>query len=401
MSPLRIEQPATGAGAGKNAFLALGFRPFYLFGAAFAGVAAPAWMAQVFGWIDAPRLNLLWHMHEMVYGFVVAIVIGFLYTAGRNWTGLWTPRATALAALVALWLAGRVALLAAPPLVAAAIDLAFLPLATLPLYRVIRRAGNTRNLSMVALLAALALANAAFHASALGLAPALTPFSPLQPLYFALAAIVVMEAILGGRVIPNFTANAVPGMRPSRYPDLELASLLLTIGAGLAWACAPGSLLQALLCIAAALAQSLRLAGWKPWCTLGRPLLWILHLSYAWIPAGFLLLAAACFGLVPGSAGVHLLGLGAMGGLIIGMITRSALGHTGRALEAGRSEVAMYVLLQVGVLARVTAALAVGSDLLRDGGLLLAMVCWSLAFGLYCVVYGPRLVRARVDGKEG
>ena len=398
MTLLRIEDPAAARAGGPlrdHPFLALGFRPFYLLGAAFAGVAVPAWTAATLGWIASSRLNLLWHMHEMLFGFVIAIVVGFLYTAGRNWTGLWTPRGRRLGALVALWAAGRIGMLALPPALAAAVDLAFLPLATIPLYRVIRRAGNTRNLVMVVLLAVLALANAAFHASVLGW----LALSPLQPLYAAIVAIIVIESVLGGRVIPNFTANAVRGVRTTSDPRLEKASLVLTAATGLAWAVLPLSLPLGVLALATALVQAVRMAGWKPLCTLRNPLLWILHLSYAWIPAGFAVLALACFGMAPHSAAVHLLAVGAMGGLIIGMITRTTLGHTGRMLKAGRAETAMYLLLQVGVLARLAAAL--GGAGVREWGLVLAAACWSLAFALFCAVYGPYLARPRIDGREG
>ncbi|MCA1246100.1 NnrS family protein [Massilia sp. MS-15] len=398
MTLLTIDDPVPPqphGGLGAHPFLALGFRPFYLLGAAFAGVAAPAWTASYLGWQGMPRLDLLWHMHEMLFGFVIAIVIGFLYTAGRNWTGLWTPRGLPLAALVALWLAGRAAMALLPALPAAAVDVLFLPLAGLPLYRVIRRSGNTRNLVMVVLLAVLAAANAAYHASVLGL----LPLSPMQPLYAAIVAVVVIESVLGGRVIPNFTANAVRGVRTRSDPRLEKLSLALTALTGLAWAALPLSLPLALLALAAAVVQLLRMALWKPLCTLRQPLLWILHLSYAWIPLGFVLLALACFGLVPQSAAVHALTVGAMGGLIIGMITRTALGHTGRMLRAGRPETAMYLLLQAGVLARLVAAFSDGP--LRTAGLVAATLCWSLAFGLYCLQYGPYLFRSRVDGREG
>lgn len=398
MSLLTIDDPVPSqprGSLGAHPFLALGFRPFYLLGAAFAGVAVPAWIASYLGWQGMPRLDLLWHMHEMLFGFVIAIVIGFLYTAGRNWTGLWTPRGLPLAALAALWLAGRVAMAALPPLPAASIDVIFLPLAAWPLYRVIRRSGNTRNLIMVVLLAVLAAANAAYHASVLGL----LPLSPMQPLYAAIVAVVVIESVLGGRVIPNFTANAVRGVRTLSDPRLEKLSLVLTALSGLAWAALPLSLPLAVLALAAAAVQALRMALWKPMCTLRQPLLWILHLSYAWIPLGFVLLALACFALVPQSAAVHALTVGAMGGLIIGMITRTALGHTGRMLRAGPLETAMYVLLHGGVLARLGAAFADGS--LRSAALVMAALCWSLSFVLYCLVYGPYLFKSRVDGREG
>jgi len=398
MTLLRIDDPAAPARPGGlqgQPLFALGFRPFYLLGAAFAGVAVPAWTASWLGWSGAPQLTLAWHMHEMLFGFVIAIVVGFLFTAGRNWTGLWTPRGGHLAALAALWLAGRVGMAVLPPAAAAALDVIFLPLAAWPLYRVIRRAGNTRNLVMVALLAVLAAANAVFHAAVLGW----LPVSPVQPLYAAIVAVIVIESVLGGRVIPSFTANALRGVRTVTSVRLEKISLALTAATGLAWALLPLSLPLAVLAAATAVVQALRMAGWKPLATLGTPLLWILHVSYAWIPLGFAMLALACVGLAPQSAAVHLLTVGAMGGLIIGMITRTALGHTGRMLKAGRAETAMYLLLQAGVLARLAAALGAGS--LYQAGLVAASIFWSLAFALYCITYGPYLLRARVDGREG
>lgn len=398
MTLLRIDEPACAGhrnSSQDHPFLALGFRPFYLLGAAFAGLAVPAWTAVTLGWVASSRLDLLWHMHEMLFGFVIAIVVGFLYTAGRNWTGLWTPHGRYLGALAALWVAGRLGMLMLPPMYGAALDVAFLPLATWPLYRVIRRAGNTRNLVMVLLLAVLALANAVFHASALGW----LAISPMRPLYGAIVAIIVIETVLGGRVIPHFTANAVPGLRTRSYPYLEKACLAMSVATGLAWAVLPQSMLLGVLALVTAVLQAVRMAGWKPLRTLGNPLLWILHLSYGWIAVGFGMLALACFGLAPHSAAVHLLAVGAMGGLIIGMITRTTLGHTGRMLKAGTSERAMYLLLQGAVLARLLAAF--DSAGLREPALVVATLCWSLAFGLFCVVYGPYLMRPRVDGREG
>jgi uncharacterized protein involved in response to NO len=398
MALINIEDPAAlrrKTGYEGPAILALGFRPFYLLAAAFAAVAIPVWLASYGGRLAWPRLDMLWHMHEMVYGFVLAVVIGFLYTAGRNWTGLWTPRGGHLGALAALWVAGRVAMAIADPWLAALVDLVFLPLATWPMYRVLARSGNKRNYFLVALLGALFLANAAFHAGVLGLAA----ISPVNAVYFAIIVIVVIEGAIGGRVIPNFTANAVPGADPLQDPVMDKMAVGLTVAAGLSWAAGLGGLIVGPLALAAGAVQAVRLAGWRPMCTLRNPLLWILHLSYAWIPVGFLLLALSQTGVVSVSAAVHVLGVGALAGLIIGMVTRTALGHTGRPLKAGRSETAMYVLIQLGVLARLVAALTAG--LPRDGALMVAGLCWTAAFLLYAIVYGPRLWAPRVDGREG
>jgi uncharacterized protein involved in response to NO len=377
-----------------GALLALGFRPFYLLAAAFAAISVPAWIASYYGVAGPFQVGLAWHVHEMLFGFVVAVIIGFLYTAARNWTGLWTPRGIALGLIAALWIAGRVAMFAAPEQAAAIVDLAFLPVAAWPLYSVFKRSNNKRNMFLIGLLGLLALANAVFHAILLGW----IDIAFTRPAYAAMIVVVVIEAAIGGRVIPMFTTNATQ-VKTVTNPRVDKASLVCTAAAGTAWVTGLPGVAVAVLALAAGTTQALRLAGWKPFASLRNPLLWILHASYASIPVGFLLLALAQFGVVPETAAVHMLALGALAGLILGMITRTALGHTGRMLTAGRSETAMYALLQAGVLLRLVAAL--GSGGVRNATLIGAAACWSTAFALYVIVYGPRLAQARIDGREG
>jgi uncharacterized protein involved in response to NO len=400
MALIRIDEPRV-AHKGKpsfedHPFLRLGFRPFYLLAAAFAAISVPLWIARYFGWADGlTHVDLNWHMHEMVFGFIIAVIVGFLYTAGRNWTGLWTPRRKTLAALAGLWLAGRVAMLCAAPPLAALVDVAFLPVAAWPMYRVLKRSGNKRNMFLVGLLALLAIANAAFHASVLGW----LALSPIRPLHAAILVIVLIESVIGGRVIPGFTKNAVQGSEPIVNVKRDKISIALTALAAIGWVCGAPAPLAASLAFAAAAGQLTRLAGWKPQCTMRNPLLWILHLSYAWIPVGFILLGLAALQLVPASAAIHVLAIGATAGLIIGMITRTALGHTGRALKAHGGEVAMYALIQIGAVARFAAAIDISG--VRNLALLVTAACWSAAFLLYLLVYGPYLFQARVDGREG
>lgn len=376
--------------------LRLGFRPFYLLGAAFAVIAVPMWMARYYGHLPGLRnVDFNWHMHEMVFGFAVAIIIGFLYTAGRNWTNLWTPRGTALAALAGFWIAGRLAMLFAEPLLAAAIDIGFLPVAAFLLYQVLKKAPSKRNLVMVLLLGLLALANASFHASVLGW----SALSTITSIHAALLIIVMIEAIIGGRVVPLFTKNFVAGAELGLSAAAEKLVIALTVAACLAWIAQPASFVVAALALAAALGQTVRLASWKPWRILDTPLLWILHLSYAWIPIGFLLLALSALGMVSSSAAIHALAIGSMAGLIIGMITRTALGHTARPLKAGARETVMYVLIQVGALARLGASLDMPQA--RDFLMLLAALCWSAGFLLYVAVYFPYITAPRLDNKDG
>ncbi|WP_151633720.1 NnrS family protein [Noviherbaspirillum aerium] len=374
----------------------LGFRPFYLLGAAFAAVSVPLWIAHLYGWLRlSANITASWHAHEMVFGFAAAIIIGFMYTAGRNWTGLWTPRGKTLAAICAVWLAGRAAMLFAGPAAAAVADMAFLPVAAYPLYQVLKRAGNKRNMMLIVLLGLLTACNAGYHAAALGW----TQASPTTFVEAAILVIVIIEAIIGGRVIPMFTRNGAPGSAPviDDRRDRIVMGATLAAAAGIV-AGVPGPLMGA-LATCAAVAQATRLFGWRPAASLRHPLLWILHLSYGWIPIGFALMALHAFGIVAQSAALHALAVGSMAGLIIGMITRTALGHTGRQLKAGRIETAMYVLIQAGAVARVAAAL--GIDPSGMIALLAAAVCWSAAFGLYLALYGPYLFAARVDGGEG
>ena len=395
MTLLTVDDPAPSSPPGA-ALWRLGFRPFYLLAAAFAALAVPLWMARYYGYLPRlPAVGLLWHLHEMVFGMAVAVVVGFLYTAARNWTNLWTPRGMHLAMLAALWLAGRVAMLVSAAPWAALIDSLFLPLATWPLWRVLRQAGNKRNYFLVLLLTLLATANLAHHAAALGWAS----WSPLLPAQAAIFVIVLMEAVIGVRVLPMFTRNGAPGSTPAVRPRLDKAGLLCTVAAGIAWTAGLPAAPTAALTAAAGMLTLWRLAGWQPQRTLKVPLLWILHLSYAWIGVGLLLLALAALGKAPVSAAFHALTVGSMAGLIIGMMCRTSLGHTGRPLIAGKAEVAMFGAIGLAALARLVAALDAGA--VRDSAMLLAAGAWTVAFALFVAAYAGRLGSPRIDGKNG
>lgn len=400
MSLLTIEEPAVSdphkLWSGAHPVWALGFRPFYILAAALSVLAVPLWLAKYFGFLPAlPHVTLGWHMHEMVFGMAIAVIVGFLFTAARTWTGLPTPRGRHLALLALLWCAGRVAMLFTPPLAAALVDMLFLPLAAWPLYRVLRQSGNKRNMFLIALLGLLTLANAVFHAATLGWIAA----SPVTAVHGAILVIVIIESVIGGRVIPMFTTNGAPGSKPVVRPRHDQIALALSAGATLAWVGGAPGPLTAGLCLLAACAVALRLGGWQSQRTLRVPLLWILHLSYAWIPLGFGLLGLAALGIGVASTGFHALAVGSMAGLIIGMMARTTRGHTGRPMVAGRSEPAMFMLIQAGAVARVAAAFV--PPAWRNGALLVSGLCWSAAFLLFLVVYTPHLLRARIDGKEG
>ncbi len=375
----------------------LGFRPFYLAAALFACLAIPVWVLLFLGrsgW--SPQIPAqLWHAHEMLFGFAAAVIVGFLLTAAKAWTGLQTPRGTALAALVLLWLGARVAALVAPYPVFAVLDLLLLPVVAAILLRVLLRAENRRNLPLVGLLGMLSLANLAFHLSVLGH----IDLPPVRALYAALALIVLIECVMAGRVIPAFTMAAIPGLRLTIDPQLEKATAVASVLALSLWVIAPSSGISAPALAFAAVLQLARLIAWKPWRTRSRPILWILHLSYGWIPVGFLLLAMSQLGWLAASAGIHALAVGATGGLIIGMVTRTARGHTGRALQASPLEVAAYALVMLAALLRVVLPMLAPQWLVAS--VIAAAIAWSLAFGFYLALYTPWLLRPRIDGKDG
>jgi uncharacterized protein involved in response to NO len=375
--------------------LRLGFRPFYLGATLYAALAVPAWVAVALGVIEAPTLAapLLWHAHEMLFGFAAAVITGFLLTAGKAWTGLPTLRGPALGAMALQWLAARVAALAGPSALYAALDLALLPLAAAALLGVLLRAGNRRNLPLIALLLMLASANAAFHAAALGW----LALDPLRALHAALALVVIIECVMAGRVVPAFTMGATPGLRLSVPRQLSAVATVLTVVGLAAWVVAAPAAVTAALLVMASLAHVTLLVQWQPVRTRGRPILWILHAAYAWIPAGLGLLALSVLGVVAPSAGIHALAVGATGGLVIGMVTRTARGHTGRPLKPTRREVAAYALVMAAAVLRVFLPLLVAPGLAWAA----AALAWSAAFVLYLSVFGPWLLQPRVDGKDG
>lgn len=373
---------------------ALAFRPFYLLAAALAVIAIPVWAVAFSGGLQLPIPGMWWHAHEMIFGFAAAVIIGFLFTAGRNWTGLDTPSGAPLALLAGLWLAGRLAMAFGSGAWVAVIDIAFLPVAAVLLLRVLVKARSKRNYFVGVLPGLLALANLVFHLAVLQVIDA----DPLMAMHLALGLIVVLETVIGGRVIPMFTANSIRGIKQWRDKRVDWAAAIATGIALLLWATGAGAW-AAPVSIIAALLQAVRVGGWNPWATRKVSLLWILHLSYIWIPIGLALIGLAQLGVLPRTAGIHALAIGATGGLIIGMITRTALGHTGRMLVAGSIETAAYVLVQLAVLIRVLTVVAIPAAAV--GGIHAAATVWSLGFLLYLWRYTPFLLRARVDGKEG
>ena len=370
----------------------MGFRPFYLLAAFFAATAVPLWR---FG-ADLPLpgsgylASTAWHGHEMVFGFAAAVLAGFLLTAARTWTGRTTATGATLAALAGVWAAGRVLTVTGPALVAAAVDCLFLPCLALAVAVPVVGARNWRNLKVVAVVILLAAANLLFHLEYAGLWALPRTNGGALP---ALDLFALMVTLIAGRVIPAFTVNALPSARPRRNRWVELAAFA---SLGVLAVAGPGAPWLAAVAAAGAVAHGVRLWLWDPFATFREPLLWVLPLSYGWLVVSLALRALWLGGAdIPEVASLHAFGVGAMGGLMLGMMTRSARGHTGRELKAGPADTAAFVLVHLAAALRVLGTL-VGPEagaLAVDGAALL----WSGAFAVFLVAYWPVLTRPRLD----
>jgi uncharacterized protein involved in response to NO len=391
-----LEEPPAPVAPRGFALWQLGFRPFYLLASIFAALSIGLWALQFTGYLPAPYLpGPLWHAHEMLFGFALAVIVGFLFTAGRNWTGLPTPVGGRLAAIAVLWLLARVLVLTPWGWLSAIANTAFPLAAAIALGIPFVKAGNRRNYFFVGLLVLLAAVTLAVHLNQLGVI-ALPAFAGIQ---IALDAVLFILCVMGGRVIPMFTINGVPGARSLRHPKLEpvaLGSVLLLLAADAVQA--PAWLVGA-IAVVAALAHLVRWVLWQPWVTLRTPLVWVLHLAYAWIPIHLLLRAAAAAGWMPSTAAVHALTVGAVGGLVIGMMTRTARGHTARPLRADRWDVTCYVLVALAAFVRVVVPLA--HPTFAMVAILCSAALWSAGFALYAVSYWNVLTRPRLDGRPG
>lgn len=394
---IKIEEPPRPSAAVPGfALWQLGFRPFYLLASGFASVSVALWALQFSGWLNGSYLRgPIWHAHEMLFGFTLAVVVGFLLTAGRNWSSRPTLSGAPLAALAALWLAGRVLVLTPWGWAAAIVNVAFPLAAAVALAIPFVAARNRRNYFFVGLLVLLALAQLCVHLGELGVLR-LPGWAGVQ---LGLDVVLFIMSVMGGRVIPMFTNNGVPGARAVRRPWLEKAALGSVLALLAADVLHLGGPALALLTGFCALAQLARWLLWQPYKTWRVPLVWVLHLAYLWIPVHLLLRCLAALGVVAPSVAVHALTAGAIGGLVIGMMTRTARGHTGRPLRAGRADVASYVLVAAAALLRVGVPML--APALTVDAVLASALLWSAGFAVYTIGYWPVLTRARIDGRPG
>lgn len=374
----------------------LGFRPFYLLASLFSAFSVLLWAAQFSGYLPSAYLQgPAWHGHEMLFGYTTAVIAGFLLTAVRAWTNQPTPSGVPLMALATLWVCGRVLVLTPFVITAAVVNAGFPVAVAVAIGIPLLRSRNVRNYFFVGLLVLLGMLILAVHLALRGR----FELSPRLGLQLALDVVLFIMVVMGGRVIPMFTNNGIPGANATRHPLVEkfaLGTVILLFAADLLQL--PQTVI-AKIALISALAHGVRLYLWKPWRTLATPLVWILHAAYAWIVVHLALRGLSALELLGGSYATHVLTVGAIGGLTLGMMTRTARGHTGRPLIADGFELTVFLLIQVAAVVRVFGGIA--SAGLHMVSVQLSGLLWAAAFGLYAVRYWPVLTRPRLDGKPG
>ena len=386
-----------------TALFSYGFRPFFLLAGVQAVYAMAVWLAVLhgMGWEMAWLSPIQWHTHEMIFGFVAAALAGFLLTAVASWTGQRGFAGPPLMILVALWLGGRIAMapgLGVPQSLAAIIDLAFLPGIAIAVTPSLVRARNLRNFPLVAFLLLLFCANLLFHR------PDLATRLSIPGATLALDAILLMVALVGGRVVPAFTANALrsrySGARVAPFGWVDRGALAATVAVLVVDLATPAGQLAGALAVVACLLHAWRLLRWRGWLVRDMPIAWVLHLAYGWIPIGLGLKGLWILWQLPMAAGwLHALTAGAYASMILAVMTRAALGHTGRPLVAAKPVVAAYLLLTLAAAVRVFGPVA--APAMVQSTWTLAGTLWIAAFVIYCAVYAPILSRPRADGLPG
>jgi len=377
------------------ALLSYGFRPFFLLAGLYSGLAILVWLPMFYGEISAatafaPRD---WHIHEMLFGYVGAVVTGFLLTAIPNWTGRLPLQGMPLLVLVIVWLLGRIAVTASAWIgwaSAAVIDSAFLVLVAAAAAREIAAGRNWRNLKVVVIIAVLAAVNIGFHLEAhcFGVADYASRAG--------LGTIVLLITLVGGRIVPSFTHNwlarAGVGRLPASFARFDGVTAAGSAAALLLWIVRPAALVTAVALLLAGILQAARLARWRGERTYREPLVFILHIAYAFVAIGFLLTGVGALGIVAGSVGIHAWAAGAIGTMTLAVMTRASLGHTGRPLTASATTRVIYIAVVIAALARIGAALQPGwSELLLE----LAAFAWAAAFLGFGFFYMPILCSPR------
>lgn len=381
--PQPIRPPHSGP-----ALFSYGFRPFFLAAGLFATLIVPLWMVIWSGGLtlSAPFSPVDWHIHEMLFGYTSAVIAGFLFTAIPNWTGRMPTRGWPLMALTALWLAGRLAVggaIGLGPVAVMALDCAFMAAIGTMVTTEIVAGRNWGNLRVVVPVLLYLAANLTFHIEAM------TQGSADIGRRLGFAMVTLLIGLIGGRIIPSFTRNWLvkrgPGPLPAPFGRFDAASLAATLLALLIWVGWPEGALPAMGLMLAAALQGARLIRWRGWRVWASPLLLMLHLAFAFIPAGLFATGLAAAGLWPVATGLHLLGIGAIGGMTLAVMMRASLGHTGRALEVGPLLTAAFACVVTAALVRVA--------IMPGPGLWIAATLWSLGFGVFVWRFAPVLAR--------
>lgn len=379
---------------------ALGFRAFFGLAGLSALLLIVLWNAIFKGelTLDNYFVNTYWHAHEMLLGYSVAVIAGFLLTAVRNWTGRPTSTGDQLAGLCLLWLYGRIVPFYAgllPDALIALIDFSFLPALAYQVSKPILQVGQYRNLIFIGLLLLLMLGNGLMHAEVLGLLDS----SAWLGIQIVVATIIIMILVIAGRVFPFFTERGLPGTLALRNPVMDALSIgMAALVFGLQLFNISGAVLASTAVLAAVI-NIARVSGWyvrRIWYV---PLLWVLYIGYGWIILGFVLMAFSAYGLVAPTLALHAFTVGGIGVLTLGMMARVSLGHTGRALRVSNAMAIGFVLINLAALFRVLLPIA-----LPDWyGILVyvSTLAWLAAFSLFVFVYAPILTTARIDGQEG
>ena len=382
------------------AFLSYGFRPFFLFAGIYAVIAMAAWMAW-FGWNGENALGtdfppFLWHAHEMLFGYATATLAGFLLTAAPNWTGAQPVSGGPLALLAGVWAAGRAAVWFSaflPPVLVAAADLAFPALLFAFMVRALT-GGSPRHMVFLAVLALLFAANAMVHLERLGF----SDDTAAAGHRLAFDVFILLIAVIGGRVVPAFTRGALAGESdplPPR-PWLDGLAVFSVLAVLVADQLAPDQPAAGGLALGAAAINGLRLIHWRGWRVLDQPIVWILHLGYAWLVVGLAFKGLAQLSdAVDGTTALHVLSIGAIGSMTLGVMTRAGLGHTGRALKVTPAITFAYLLLSAAAVVRVGGPMFL--EEFRQAAMVTAGVGWCVAFAVFTRVYWPILTGPRVD----
>lgn len=382
--------------------LSAGFRPFFLAASIWAAVAVPLWLAAYAAGLAVPTQLpvVVWHAHEMIFGFAAAVVAGFLLTAIPNWTGRLPLQGTSLASLVGLWAAGRLGVLFSGAIgapMAAVADLSFPLVFALVVAREILAGSNWRNLPMLGALGLLLGGNLLVHLEALGISNGAELGNRI-----GLATLLMLISLVGGRIIPSFTRNWLVKMRPkTALPTpagrLDLAVLGVTGLALVVWTVAPDAQATPWALLVGGLAVSVRLSRWRGLSTASEPLLLILHVGYGWLAFGLLLVGLnGIFEFLPTATALHALTVGAIGTMTLAVMTRASLGHTGRSLSAGPGTKAIYALITASAVLRVLSPLAENWQMFA---VMVAGTAWVLAFGLFAILYGNALARPSAKGE--